>query len=95
MVNNGEQPVAPDEDHDRAQPNEDAEVVDTTMEQETQRLTWRDRIRLMGWSQLLLLALALAALSFGGLNAWRSEASTTLLVIGTVLAVVALARKLI
>jgi hypothetical protein len=56
---------------------------------EDEARSWRDRLHLGGWTQLLLLTLGLAALVLGGLNAWRSEASTTLLIIGTVLAIAA------
>jgi hypothetical protein len=68
----------------------EATPIDTPADEETAGLSWRDRLRLMGWARSLLLALAFVALVLGGLNAWRAEASTALLIVGAVLAIFAL-----
>ncbi len=51
---------------------------------------WRDRLRLHAWPRFLLLALGIAALMLGGVNAWRAESSTTLVIVGAVLVIFAL-----
>jgi hypothetical protein len=46
------------------------------------RVRWWHRIGVIGWSRWLLLVAGLALLVFGVFDAWRSEASTTLLIVG-------------
>lgn len=82
------EPEQPDESEPTVVP--DSSAVEPTEEEEPEGLSTRDRLSLMGWARSLLLVLALTALILGGLNAWRSEASTTLLITGAVLALFAL-----
>jgi hypothetical protein len=78
---------APGEDPDRGKSDEPS--LPETAREETEAFSVRERIRLMGWARILLFLLALAAFILGGLNAWRSESSTALLIVGAILAIFA------
>jgi hypothetical protein len=67
---------------------EDAEPIAPS--DDAEGANWRARLRQFGWGRSTLAVLGLLGLFLGMLNAWRAEASSTLLVVGGLLLVVAL-----